>query len=170
MDELLKNINAPENPKPGDYYKDNEGREWVCSADGTQWLEFKRNADGNIDTGLTNYDLNKMVIKQLPAKTTNGQLIEEKSLLRQFDNICMNKYYMLLCNDIHYYTVINHTDNSNESTFYNIVIELLQDNGDIKLIDWASKDHEAIECWIENSTDVYMFMLFPYDWGVVECE
>lgn len=167
MDELDYLKGAPENPTPGQYYKDDEGREWVCSADGTQWLEFKRNADGGIDTGLTQYDLNKMVVKQLPSKVTNGQLKDYKELLKQLGT--QGTYFMLLCNEIHYYTVITHTNNHTQSTFYNTIIELLQERGEIKLIDWTT-NKDAIECWIQNQDGVFMFMLFPYDWGIVECE
>ena len=163
----LELTNAPENPKPGDYYKDENGREWVCSADGTQWLEFKRNAEGGIDTGLTQYDLNKMIVSQLPSKVTNGQLKECKALLKDFGG--KDSVFMLLCNDIHYYTVIQHVGGSENAQFHNVVIELLQDNGEIKFIDFDSTK-EAVECWIQNDNGVYMFLLFPYSWGIVECE
>lgn len=160
---------APENPNPGDWYIDTDDHYWVCDITGTQWLEFTRDADGNINTGITQYELNKMVIEQLPSKITNGQLKESKEILKEFKEITKNKYYMLLCNDIHYYTVLNITDTDNSLTFYNLVIELLQDNGAIQLIDWMNVDKDAVECWIKNDKGALMFLLFPYDWGVIEC-
>lgn len=160
----------PENPQPGEWYKDSDGRTWVCSIDGTEWLEFTRDADGNINTGLTQYELNKMVIDQLSPKVTNGQLIESKQILKKLKEEANNSYYMLLCNDIHYYTVLHIIDTDEDCIeFYNLVIELLRDNGDIQMIDWADADHDTIECWVKNKDGVIMFMLFPYDWGVVEC-
>lgn len=164
----LELTNVPENPKPGDKYIDEDGREWVCSADGSRWLEFKRNPDGSINTGLTNYDLNKMVVSQLSSKVTNGQLKEYKELLKDFGG--QDEVFMLLCNDIHYYTVIQHVGGRENAQFHNVVIELLQDNGEIKLIDWSDETHTAVECWVQKDDITYMFMLFPYSWGIVECE
>ncbi len=167
---LGKLNNPPENPNPGDWYEDNDGRTWVCNIDGTQWLEFTQDSEGNINTGLTNYDLNKMVINQLPSKTTNGQLKESKEVLKQLKTEYNNKYYMLLCNDIHYYTVLRIIDtDENCIEFYNLVIELLQDHGTIQLIEWMNINHDAIECWVKNENGTFMFLLFPYDWGVIEC-
>lgn len=160
----------PENPNPGEWYEDAEGRTWVCSIDGTQWLEFTRDTEGNINTGLTQYDLNKMVVSELPSKITNGQLKESKQILKELKEEYKNKYYMLLCNDIHYYTVLNIIDTDKDCIeFYNLVIELLQDHGVIQMIDWMNIDHDAVECWIKNEKGTFMFLLFPYDWGVIEC-
>lgn len=160
----------PENPEPGYWYIDSEGKTWVCSIDGSEWLAFERLPDGSINTGLTQYDINKMVVEQLPSKITNGQLKESKEILKTLKNTFNNKYYMLLCNDIHYYTVLHVVDNDKNGTeFYNLVIELLQDNGVIQLIEWMNVDKDAVECWIKNEKGTFMFLLFPYDWGVIEC-
>ena len=129
-------------------------------------IEYKENI---IDTGMTLYDANKQIIEKLPSKITNGQLKECKEILKELKD-SKTHYFMLLCNDIHYYTVIHITDNPAEPImFHNLVIELLQDNGVIQDILWADEDHSAVECWIKNEKGTFMFMLFPYDWGVVEC-
>ena len=159
----------PENPLPGQWYLDSNGEKWICSIDGTQWLKISENADGSINTGLTKYELNKMVIEQMPEKTTNGQLKEYKEILKQFIQENKDTYYMLLCNDIHYYTVVKRVKDQNIVEFHNLIIELLNDTGHIKYIDWTDDDHNAIECWVSNENGTFMFMLFPYDWGVVEC-
>lgn len=160
--------NFPENPQPGDKFQAEDGTTWICSLDGTQWLKYEQNADGSINTGMTQYELNKMVVKQLSAKITNGQLKEYKELLKEFGK--QDEVFMLLCNDTHYYTVIQRVKGKDNAQFQNVVIELLQDNGDIKLIDWADESKTALECWVQQNDDVFMFMLFPYSWGIVECE
>ena len=111
-----------------------------------------------------------MVVGQLPSKISNGQLKESKKVLKQLKQESNNKYFMLLCNDIHYYTVLHciETD-ENCIEFYNLVIELLQDNGVIQMIEWMNTNHDAVECWIKNEKGTFMFLLFPYDWGVIEC-
>lgn len=111
-----------------------------------------------------------MVIEQLPSKVTNGQLRESKDILKQLKQETGNKYYMLLCNDIHYYTVLNIIDTDEDCIeFYNLVVELLQDNGVIQMINWMNDNHDTVECWIKNEKGTFMFLLFPYDWGVIEC-
>ncbi len=163
--------NFPENPMPGQKYVDSNDETWICNIDGTQWLKYEQNPDGSINTGLTQYDLNKMVIEQLPSQITNGQLKESKNILKQLIEKYKDKYFMLLCNDIHYYTVLHRIiSDENIIKFHNLVIELLQDNGVIQTIDWANESKDAVECWIKNEKGALMFMLFPYDWGVVECE
>lgn len=117
---------------------------------------------------MTLYDINKSIVSQLPSKTTNGQLKEYKELISSIQENA--GYFMLLCNDIRYYTVIARTGDHSEQTFANTVIELLQEQGEIKLIDWNNEKHEAIECWIQKDNETIMFMLFDYDWGIVECQ
>ena len=107
------------------------------------------------------------LIEKLPSKITDTQLKESKEILKDFKNQC--SYFMLLCNDIHYYTVLRIVD-SNELQFEDVVIELLQDNGVIQDILWTDDDKQSVECWIKNETGTYMFLLFPYDWGVIECQ
>ena len=156
----------PENPMPGQWYEDADGRKWFCNIEGTAWVEFKTNTDGSIDSGLTLYDINKQLIEKMPSKITEEQLKEGKQILEEFKQQC--NYFMLLCNDIHYYTVLKVVDLS-ELQFENVVIELLQDNGVIQDILWTDEDKQSVECWVKNETGTYMFLLFPYDWGVIEC-
>ena len=158
---------APLAPNQGDvYYDTTEEKLWLCNGD--EWILYPKIEDGQINTGITMYDINKQLIEKLPSKITNGQLKECKEILKLLEK--QGTYFMLLCNDIHYYTVITKTDDNMQQTFYNTVIELLQDNGVIQDILWSNDDHEAVECWIKNENGVFMFMLFPYDWGIVKCQ
>jgi hypothetical protein len=75
---------------------------------------------------------------------------------------------MLLCNDIHYYTVL-HINNTADTSFEEIAVNCVQDIGVSQLVE-AREDNEAVEIWMKNKDGCKMFMLFPYDWGVVECE
>ena len=50
-----------------------------------------------------------------------------------------------------------------------LVIECLQDVGVIQQINFT-EDEENVECWIKNENGVFMFMLFNYNWGIIECQ
>ena len=122
-----------------------------------------------LDIGMTEYDINKMIIGQLPSLISDLQLEKSKQILKTFthNHISPVGYYMLLCNDIHYYTVFEVCDDYEEN-IEDIIIECLQDIGVIQQINKAENE-DAIECWIKNDKGVFMFMLFNYDWGVISC-
>ena len=76
---------------------------------------------------------------------------------------------MLLCNDIRYYTVFRRGLNFMAEHIEDLVIECLQDVGVIQQINFT-EDEENVECWIKNENGVFMFMLFNYNWGIIECQ
>ena len=134
------------------------------------WRPVEMEKDKLINLGLTEYDINKMVIIQLPSLITNEQLAASRKLIKQFTHthILTTGYYMLLCNDIHYYTVFE-VNEKNDEAIEDIVIECLQEIGVIQQIN-KNESGDALECWIKNNKGVFMFMLFNYDWGVVKCQ
>lgn len=123
-----------------------------------------------LNLGLTEYDINKLVIMQLPSLISEQQLASSKKLIKEYTHnfITSVGYYMLLCNDIHYYTVFEVCDEYEEKV-EDLVIECLQNIGVIQQINRAENE-DAIECWIKNENGVFMFMLFNYDWGVITCQ
>ena len=134
------------------------------------WKETEIDKTGLLNLGLTEYDINKMIIGQLPSLITEAQLEPSKKLLYEFthNHITSVGYYMLLCNDIHYYTVFE-VCNEYEEKVENLIIECLQNVGVIQQINRAENE-SAIECWVKNENGVFMFMLFNYDWGVITCQ
>ena len=77
---------------------------------------------------------------------------------------------MLMCREDNYYTVIRVRKANNPDKFEDLVIELLQEHGDIKDIDYGD-DKKALECWVQKEKEKpKLFMLFPYSWGVIECQ
>lgn len=116
------------------------------------------------------YNLNKQIISQLPT-LSNDALIEKKILVRDFILKTNNKYYMLLCRDINYYTLfaLDVYKNSDE-LLENIMFDecITQCLGDIKSIEIA-EDGGAIEIWYTTHDDSYVMYFFPYDAGVVVC-
>ena len=124
-----------------------------------------------LNLGMTEYEINKMIIAQLPSLITEKQLSKGKELIREFTHnyspFTMG-HYMLLCNDIHYYTVFEVCDKYEEKV-EDIVLECLQNIGVIQQINY-NENNTAIECWIKNEKGVFMFLLFSYDWGFIKCQ
>jgi len=60
-----------------------------------------------LNLGITEYELNKMIVAQLPSLISDAKLKEGKELIKTYTHTHKSDtgYYMLLCNDIHYYTV-----------------------------------------------------------------
>jgi hypothetical protein len=121
-----------------------------------------------VETGITLYEMSKQVVKNLPARKTHAELEPCRAILRKFKKL---GYFMLMCREENYYTVIHVRKKKNPDKFEDLVIELLQVHGDIKDIDWANnKTKEDLECWVQKDDKVLMFKLFPYSWGVLESE
>lgn len=124
-----------------------------------------------LNLGMTEYEINKMIIAQLPSLITEKQLSKGKELIKEFTHnyspFTMG-HYMLLCNDIHYYTVFEVCDEYEEKV-EDIILECLQNIGVIQQINY-NENNTAIECWIKNEKGVFMFLLFSYDWGFITCQ
>ena len=118
----------------------------------------------------TLYEFNKQAMSKLyPLKAGKLQLALN-SLAGWFSANLYTKYYMLLCKEKSDYTVF-HLNNLNYDKAISEIQEVLDSRGDIVSIDYCHGE-SAYECWIKerDSEKAFMYMLFPYDWGVVEVE
>ena len=129
------------------------------------WEEFDTS---NVQiSGLTTYDINKMVIEKLPD-LAHKQIKEAKKLIRQFVNQ-NDLYFMLLCNEKHSYTVFElEFVLSKQEIIEDVVIEVLEQYGTLRSVNY-NEDKTAIECWLNCEDGIHMFLFFPYDWGVIRC-
>lgn len=78
------------------------------------------------------------------------------------DKYINNVYFMLLCNDIRYYTIFHF--NPEEAEFRSLgegVTFLLLNAGYTISADEVCEDH--VEIWGKKDNEAYAFMLFPYD-------
>lgn len=114
---------------------------------------------------MTLYDMSKQIVKNLPARTTLVELEPCKQILRKFKKL---GYFMLMCREDNYYTVIRVRKTNSPDKFEDLIIELLQEHGDIKDVDYDT-DKKSLECWVQKDDEVKMFKLFNYNWGIVEC-
>lgn len=94
-----------------------------------------------------------------------GMLAEKASVITNFFAHCADDYYMLLCNEYHYYTIFTSTD-WDEPSFTHVVMEIIAELGDVFSVE---KTEGGIEFWIRpnDCEEAMIFMLFPYDAGVV---
>ena len=128
------------------------------------WTEL--NMEGVIS--MNAYDVNKQIIGQLEI-LDEAALEEKHKLIREFVNKTNNKYFMLLCRDLNYYTLFVYDTHDAQECIDDVVIECANFLGKIKAID-TTEDQEAIEIWITNSSDsTHVMYFFAYDTGVIEC-
>ena len=85
-----------------------------------------------------------------------------------------NTYYMLLSNELHYYTVFSfdkaHQNPNDLPPIEDEVIACVQDLGIIKSI--APNEDGVIEIWITDidAEKSYPLYFFKYDLGVIQCQ
>ena len=133
-----------------------------------EWVEYNPE-DGGLT--LTLYDVNKLVMPNLPD-LTDEELEEKKKMIAQF--IPNNSHYwMLLNNERKYYTVFHLPENKAILLISKIedeVIECLKEQGAIKSIEKI--DDNTIEAWVYDDVEeaAYVYYLFNYDKGVIECK
>ena len=152
------------------YHCEDTGIEYVYNPNTYNWDEltsldedFLTNEENT--NNMTLYDVNKMLIKQLPPMSE--EQIKDKcgKLLESFYNY-KEKYYMLLCREYNYYTVFE-KNNCVDQPFVYAVIDIIKDLGDIHTVN--KNDDGVLEFWITpyGEDDVYAFFLFPYERGIV---
>lgn len=139
--------------------------ECVYKYNGEEWVkeEEQKVVIGSL------YDLNKQVIFQLPNLTPE-KIMSGLDLIEDFVNKTNNTYYMLLNHDLHYYTIFMRCD-TEEDRLAQATYECLSSlRCTYKSIDYTA-DGDAVEIWLHNEEiGAIMFLLFPYDQGVVLCK
>lgn len=126
------------------------------------WQIFKPEASSNLNLSL--YEINQQVISQLPSPTEEekGKMFE--TIKDYIYKTCrMNKYFMLLNNELRYYTIFERAITAYED-FILCLKDCLASVGDIKTIE---EENGAIGIWITTSEYCHCLYLFPYDEGIV---
>ena len=158
-----ENGNEILNPVEGQKAFSPQTKKLYCFTNG-EWKVL----EGNVNLGMTIYDLNKQVISQMGI--LEGAAREEAHLhITDMATSSNNTYFMLLCRDINYYTLFKlNKDNNGLCNIANEVFECVEDIGAIKSVE--SVEGDAIEIWVHPvDEDPIVMYLFPYDAGVIEC-
>ena len=121
----------------------------------------------------TLYDMNKQLMARMPSLDREAVLTAYDGLKAWFQNHT-GRYYMLLCNERHDYTLFNldksatwavipieHTESAATD-----VMECLTNRGALLAADLQNDD--AWEFWIRDYEECYAYYLFPYDQAVIE--
>jgi len=134
----------------------------VYKWNGSNW-EFQGRT--GIDTTL--FQLNQSIMTGLP-KYSHEQISAAKRLIDSWHSRHQGNYYMLLSNEQHYYTVFHIGHDYSNPVLENAVIdECLGALGAIKEV--SLTDDDVVECWVTIGDTSYVYYLFNYDEGVVEC-
>lgn len=158
-----ENGNEILNPTEGQKAFSPQTKKLYCFTNG-EWKLL----EGDINLGMTIYDLNKQVISQMGV--LEGTAREEAHLHITDMAACSNNtYFMLLCREMNYYTLFKlDKDNSGLCNIASEVFDCVEDIGAIKSVE--DVDGGAIEIWAHPvDGDPVAMYLFPYDAGVIEC-
>ena len=114
------------------------------------------------------YSLNKsLYTNATPLSPTKIREGFEK-IQRTYNSMKESTYFMLLNNEIRYYTLFHKSADSVEP-FGDVVKECVEGFGTIK--DIASVENNAFEIWVtDEKNETHCFMLFDYTAGVIEVQ
>ena len=111
------------------------------------------------------YDINKSVYLKKDNLDDFG-ISECKALIRSYVKKTKAKYYMLLNNELKYYTVFAIDDEGSNKIDLE-VINTLKEFDNIKDI---KEDNDSIEIWATLNGELGYFLFFDYDKGVIKCK
>lgn len=124
-----------------------------------------------IDSGMTLYEYNKAAVAAQGQMTIDQITKAMQEVVAPYLNQG-GKYFMLLNNETHYYTVWDMASRKISSNFTemaaaDILDVILSSIGLIYSI--ALDDNGAVEIWIQNYSDneLYVYYFFNYDYGVI---
>ena len=130
--------------------------------------DYQKKIRGKGKVNMSLYDINKSIMAQLP-EYKNDQIRELETNIDNWaekDEFELNKFFMLLCRDINYYTIFYlEPEKAEFRTLGEGVTGLLYDAGYTIHSEEVQDDH--CEIWVKKDNEAYAFMLFPYDQGVV---
>ena len=116
-------------PQVGDvFYNTTDTHNYVWS--GTEWSVLT----DTVDFKMSNYELNKCVIGQM-KELTPEEVDKKLEVIDNYVQESNNKYFMLLCNELNYYTVFESNSNSKDNPYSNLaeaIIDIILPLGQIK--------------------------------------
>ena len=129
--------------------------------------DYKKKVQGKGNINMSLYEINQNLMSQMPDYTPE-QIKELENKVDSWVNekYLSNKYFMLLCNDIHYYTLFHlNPEKSDFRTVGEGLTYLLYEAGYTISAEEECDDH--FEIWGKKDKKAFAFMLFPYDQGVI---
>lgn len=118
---------------------------------------------------MTVYELNQIAYNSLP-NMENGELKDSLPYIQNYLRDHYGKYYIMLNNDKHYYTILTHDTDILDNWEFKMAREIIacaKELGPIKSIE-EDEVSGALEVWILQDEEVHAYHIFKYDQGVIE--
>ena len=148
-----------------------EGKEMALVEDESKIYQYKDGDwvvyDAPEGFSISLLELNSMAVTQLNP-LTRKEIRKAKAEIRKFTSHSSFGYYMLLSNELKYYTIFNFNENYTDDTpqLEDEVIECAKELGKLKSI--VTND-DSIELWITVDDKSYPLYFFDYSGGVIQC-
>lgn len=114
------------------------------------------------------YDMNKAYWATKDPLDDYG-LTNAQGVVIEYIRKTGGEFYMLLNNDLRYYTLFQLGSPQGEATASQELMTLLGHFDDVKNISLTEAE-DAIEIWATFNGELHMFMFFNYDMGVIKCK
>ena len=111
------------------------------------------------------YELNKSA-KSVAPDYTDEEFDKAYTTLKKFFNHHIGTYYMLLSNELKYYTVFQTECPDGEASVIQEVMNLFKYFDNIKSVELVDN---GVEIWGTWQGELSVFYLFQYDKGVIRC-
>ena len=121
----------------------------------------------------TLYEFNKLAVKANEKPLLEEEINNLKPEIENWFNWAVDSYAMILCKERSDYTLFHlYMDKTHPNPPHNaaeILIEMLQNRGEILSIEKSTDSDTTFEIWLKIDDEPYVYYLFPYDKGVIEC-
>ena len=127
-----------------------------------------------IDSGIDMYSFNRVNMGQLPYLETEEEIEFAKIVIKNYINKTCGEFYMMLNHDLRDFTLFNFKNGVLTDVKIKVmiddIIECMENRGFGLLDVGLDEVGLAVEIWVKNreTEAVYMFLLFPYDLGVIQ--
>lgn len=148
-------------PVDGEVVKDSQSGKYYI----WQNNEWNRVTINGGDINMTQYDLSKSVVSQLPELDPSTKI----SLINEYIDETENVFYMLYGKEINYFTILflNERSYLEAEDPGEVVIECLSNIGKIRAIE-LDEDNNVLEMWVMNGDQPTCVYMYGYDDGMVE--
>ena len=144
---------------------------YIYGEDG--WKKRKINTKAQAEISL--YEVNKNFYETQEPITDEAILNEKIELVNRYDRETKNNYYMLLCKEMSYYTILKKEDCYSDTDFTSLgdaITQLFLEQNWVIYDIYQSEETGAIELWTkdpnhETDNEIHCMILFGYDLGVV---
>ena len=131
-------------------------------------------SEKNVDVGVNMYEFNQVNMAKLPVLKTSSEIRGAKRVIKNFLNAKPASYYMLLNHDNHDFTLFSFKNGVMTEAKINLmaddIVECME-NREYGLLDInLNTSEDALEVWVKDfeKETAYMYLLFPYDFAVIE--